>query len=474
MFPFTPLIDTPVMSSTTTLRLIFLLTSLIITLKAYSETFRFGDILYSVLSADKVAVVPAGEEAYVGDVLIPQTVTSPSGKSYKVSEVSPWSFAESGVTSVTVKGSLERIGEYAFYSCSELESVEIQGSVSSMGRRTFAMCPQLHSFIAPNGPTIIPSQCFYEDSSLDRLETGADVVVIDEGAFFGCKALREMDFGSSLREIATSGFEGCSGLTKVSFETSSLIGDYAFRGCKNLSTVDGFEILESIGREAFASCVSLRWVEFMGALTEMGEGCFMNCNGLTSVYVKGMQKEIPAFAFSNCDRLEKAVIGGKVRTIGDMAFKNCPRLNEVVLQSSVKNIGYETFDNCDALKKICILSIEPPVASYGAFATDAYTEATLYVPIGYKQLFSQNGCWENFKNIVETDEDPSGVSTITIDQPKITWLTGNTVRCESATADFIFLDLTGRTPLKGSLIYGDVKSFDPGMLIIGTQKFIVR
>ena len=65
------------------------------------------------------------------------------------------------------------------------------------------------------------------------------VTIIGEEAFSGCKNLTSIIFGNSIKNIGNSAFEGCTGLTSVTIGDSvKRIGNSAFEGCTNLTEIN--------------------------------------------------------------------------------------------------------------------------------------------------------------------------------------------------------------------------------------------
>ena len=72
----------------------------------------------------------------------------------------------SGITSVTIPGSVTVIGDGAFYDCSGLTSVTIGDGVVSIGSSAFSGCSGLTSVTIGNGVTSIDSYAFMDCSGL--------------------------------------------------------------------------------------------------------------------------------------------------------------------------------------------------------------------------------------------------------------------------------------------------------------------
>lgn len=86
------------------------------------------------------------------------------------------------------------------------------------------------------------------------------------------------------------------------------IGDAAFRGCKNLKSINFPESVEIIGKSAF-----------------------MNCNSLVSVELPPRLKKLEYWLFGQCERLKHVIVPASVEEIDKEAFYLCKNLETVTL-----------------------------------------------------------------------------------------------------------------------------------------------
>ena len=110
---------------------------------------------------------------------------------------------------------------------------------------------------------------------------------------------------------------------KYTLTDPTSIGDDAFQGCTNLTSVDIPSGVTTIGGSAFKSCTSLTSVTIPNSVTSIGNNAFRYCSGLTSV-----------------------TIGSGVTSIGDYTFSSCSGLTSVTIPSGVTSIGISAFYYC--------------------------------------------------------------------------------------------------------------------------------
>ena len=117
-----------------------LLTLLCLSLSARAHDAEVDGIFYNLDAANKTATVTYDGEynnAYSGDVVIPETVTY-DGITYSVTS----------------------LGNYCFFGCSSLTAITIPNSVKSLGNGCFSGCSGLTSITIPNSVTSLGDGCF--------------------------------------------------------------------------------------------------------------------------------------------------------------------------------------------------------------------------------------------------------------------------------------------------------------------------
>ncbi|MGM9846593.1 MAG: leucine-rich repeat domain-containing protein [Muribaculaceae bacterium] len=181
------------------------------------------------------------------------------------------SFAGASFTSLRIPEGVDKIGNSAFWGCSELKSLYIPASVTSIGDNAFAGCNGLESI------TVDENNAYYDsrdncnaiiNSTNNYLLSGCvntiipnTVVVIMYNAFYDCDNLKSIDIPNSVTGIGWQAFYGCKGLTSVVIpDNVTLIGNFAFMDCSNLTNL-------TLG----------------SSVSEIYEGCFENCINLSTI-----------------------------------------------------------------------------------------------------------------------------------------------------------------------------------------------
>ena len=98
-----------------------------------------------------------------------------------------------------------------------------------------------------------------------------------------------------------------------------------------------------------------------------------------------------------------------VASIGDYAFSGCSGLKSITIPESVTSIGEYAFSYCSSLAQVIVKQTDP--TAYSCSETTFYsnnTYATLYVPKGCIEVYSQCEPWSQFPNIKEIGADIHG------------------------------------------------------------------
>ena len=136
--------------------------------------------------------------------------------------------------------------------------------------------------------------------------------------------LPENHDGKSVTSIGDSAFNGYENITSVIIPDSvTIIGEYAFNNCSDLTTITIGNNVTSIGERAFSSCRSLTSITIPDSVTNIGDGAFFWCDALTNVSIGSGITYIGDDAFSGCDALTNVTIGNGITYIGKGVFDDC-------------------------------------------------------------------------------------------------------------------------------------------------------
>ena len=352
-------------------------------------------------------------------------------------------------TSFIVREGTKSISGSTFEGCTGLSSISIPGSVVYIGDYAFNGCRSLKEVILEDG-----KETLYLGLNF-RYEDDSDY---DRGLFYDCP-LTTVHLGRNLEISYVSPFEGISSLTTISispnvtrgrdvFDNTGWYEDqangivyvgevlYGFKGDMPVNTsIEIKEGTKSIFCDAFSDCDNLISVTTPKSLVNIGSFAFYNCNKLASITIPEGVTSIENSAFRDCNNLVSIVIPDSVTCIGDHAFYGCSsltcftisensrltdigtlafywcdNLTYITIPKNVKNIGDAAF-NCDRLSDVYCYAKTIPSTNLYSFHNPE--KATLHVPTYALENYRNTKPWSSFGNIVAMETKPQ---TITLNQ----------------------------------------------------------
>lgn len=203
--------------------------------------FESGGLYYKVLSQEEATCAVTRKDRnfrYSDNIWIPAEAEY-QGAKYKVVEIADSAFYYSNLMpSLTIPGSVRKIGRYAFGYCEGLSTITLPESVEEVGEGAMDFCVMLNDVNVLAKIREVPNRMFSNCFNLVHLDLPEGVESLGIDAFGNCINLQDIELPSTLKHIGRGAFWHCYRLPAITIPKQvNLIDDFAFRRCDSLSVV---------------------------------------------------------------------------------------------------------------------------------------------------------------------------------------------------------------------------------------------
>ncbi len=221
--------------------------------------------------------------------------------------------------------------------------------------------------------------------------------------------IKSITFEDGIEKIDQCGFDFAENLTSLRLPNTLKEGEFIFRECPSLESVNIPSTLKEIPEMCFFDCTSLKEVHIEDGVQAVGVSAFGDCKNLTDVELPDSVLYIKNSAFKSCENLknvnlpknleyigeyafyktgiEQINLPSKLKEINEQAFGYTP-LKEIKLPDSLESIGYETFKGCKSLTKAYIPKSVMNKPNNAFYACDNLSKITFGGEIT-KELYDQ-------------------------------------------------------------------------------------
>lgn len=244
---------------------------------------------------------------------------------------------------LVLNDNIERIEDYAFYGCKNIESIIFSNNINYVGYSAFENCSNLENI---------------------KFKESKNYIIYDK-AFKNCNNLKNVTFDVGLKSILNNAFENCVKLETVNFKISTQkdisnlenIGSSSFKNCKTLNSFVMPDTVYSIGNEIFSDCKNLKHVDLSARINLIPYKMFFNNINLNKVVATSQIDKIEDYAFYGCENLINISTLNDAKELGFAAFKNCKNINNISF-NNIEILNEEVFYGCEKLINISINNIK--------------------------------------------------------------------------------------------------------------------
>ena len=245
---------------------------------------------------------------YIGKYLIASDFGDMVSTAYAIKEgtitIADRALYNCHLTSLTIPGSVENIGYYAF-AYNDIKAINFSDNLLTIGDGALAECELLETItVNENNPNYMS----------------------EEGILFDKNQTQLITFPAA--HIRTN---------YVIPNTVKTIGYCAFGFCDTLTQITIPEGVEEIGEGAFQYCLNLSNLTLPSTLEEIGDSAFYDCTSFTSLIIPKGVIYIEWSTFAECTALQNIAIPNTVSSIGDSAFDNCISITDVYYEGTERN-----------------------------------------------------------------------------------------------------------------------------------------
>ena len=242
----------------------------------------------------------------------------------------PWLRHANYILSAEIGDGITSIGSCAFYFCTKLSSAVIPEGVTTIGDSAFSNCQNLKEIYIPSTVEKIGTRTFSLDIGLEKITVSENNPVFHSD-------------GNCIIETATKTLlSGCNTSVIPTDGSVTAIGDWAFSGCKKLSSIVIPDCITSIGENPFVFCDNLSTVIF-------GEGTTTYYNRDLNCFISTNESKLIAICKNDVIPTD-----GSVTTIGARALSYAP-IPSINIPSAIAQIDAGAFSG-SSFEKVFFLS----------------------------------------------------------------------------------------------------------------------
>ena len=282
----------------------------------------------------------------------------------------PWYDVRGNIKTVILPDAMTKIGQNAFYKCTEVTSINMPTTLTAIGEKAFAQDTRLACEI------ILP----------------ASMTTIASRAFFNCQAVTAFHIEATTPPtIPNDAFERTTAPIHVPCGYGHIYGKHAQWGELNL------EMCELLQDNVYYYPIDGHTARAVTYYSNPTDTIVIP----SAVVIDGMPRtvtEVADFAFMDCANLPAIYFSEGLEYIGERAFVRCYGLQgTIVLPATLETIGERAFSYCNNVDRYTIQAMTPPVLGANVFTGDN-KNALFYISCEAMDDYTVATNWSSLKS----------------------------------------------------------------------------
>lgn len=215
-------------------------------------------------------------------------------------------------------------------------------------------------------------------------------------------------------EIKAGAFWDCSSLESITIpETITSIGNYLFRDCNSLTTLNYNAVNCTFASSGDDVCTpfanqNIMHLNIGSTVKNIPDNAFTGLSSIKNLTIPNSVTKIGVRAFYGCESLETVTINNGITHIGEEAFFKCIDLKSINIPKSVTTIGYEAIPSVTNIyitdiKAWCTIKREYLINAQNVYLNNSLV-TDLVIPYGVTEIAPYAfGNFSSVKSVVIPD-----------------------------------------------------------------------
>ena len=277
------------------------------------------------------------------------------------------------LATVTIRNSQQNIPESCFEDCTSLNNVHIPSGVRIIGNEAFKGCTSLTNLVFDNpiqGLLTTIGESAFEGCGLTSVDIPSTVTRVETWAFYGNTNLTTVTIGTGMQYMGSNLFYNCTNLATVNYNAThcnTIACSFGSTG-NSTKTLHIGNNVNYIPGNAFAG-LKLASVTIPNGVTVIGEYAFYGCKNITEINIPNSVTTIGYAAFAD-NKPGTITLGSGLTSIGDYAFgtdESTPYLETITSYNVTPPTIFEhTFNSIDYSNATLYVLGATAEAAYGS------------------------------------------------------------------------------------------------------------